>query len=180
MAFCMFWVGHLRTVGLALSALEGQGILNESSAVIRLGTWKMYTPDIEADISTHPLVSEAIVLGVPDPVYGEQVAVLLVLCKGHGLCHDRDSIPELRLPNLRSWLTLEKKVPPFRQPSMLRVVTSRDEVPTTETMKPIKAKIREIYFSQEQLANGEVERCEPIFPQPGAPANAFDYDGRQQ
>lgn len=145
--------------------------------VIRAGTWKIYTTTLEAEIEAHPLISQAIALGIPDPICGEQVAVL-VLPRGHDLCREK-SISELSLANIRRWLTTEKKMAPFKQPSMLRIVKSRDEIPVTGTMKPIKAKIREVLFSKEHLDNGTVECCKPDFSDLGVPAHPWEYEGLQ-
>ena len=49
------------------------------SAVIKSGGYKISALDVEAEVSSHPQVSEAIVVGVDDEEFGQRIAAAVVL-----------------------------------------------------------------------------------------------------
>jgi malonyl-CoA/methylmalonyl-CoA synthetase len=53
--------------------------------IIKTGGYKVSALEIEEVLLTHPDISEAAVVGVPDPVWGERVVAALVLRQGAGL-----------------------------------------------------------------------------------------------
>ena len=52
---------------------------NTSLAVLKSGGYKLSALDVEQEILRHPKVSETIVVGVDDEVYGQRVAAAVVL-----------------------------------------------------------------------------------------------------
>lgn len=75
---------------------------------------------------------------------------------------------------------MECSLEAFKLPTLLKVVSSFDEIPVTEAGKPIKDKIREFYFSEATVESGEVEvwTSEPRESVVGA--RPFDWDGLQR
>ncbi len=57
--------------------------------IIKSGGYKISALDIEGHLLTHGDVREAVVLGVPDPVYGQRVAAILTLRDGAQLTPDK-------------------------------------------------------------------------------------------
>jgi acyl-CoA synthetase (AMP-forming)/AMP-acid ligase II len=52
-------------------------LLGRGSFCINTGGEKVYPEEVEAVVKTHPLVADAVVVGVPDARWGEQVAVIV-------------------------------------------------------------------------------------------------------
>jgi fatty-acyl-CoA synthase len=63
--------------------LIGRGI-----ATINTGGEKVYPAEVEEAIRRHPDVDDCLVLGVPDPRFGQSVAALVVCAGGHSLGAD--------------------------------------------------------------------------------------------
>jgi malonyl-CoA/methylmalonyl-CoA synthetase len=72
-----------------LAQRDGEGryrILGRLSVdLIKTGGFKVAAPEIEATLLEHPAIAECAVLGVPDVLWGQQVAVALVLRPGQAL-----------------------------------------------------------------------------------------------
>lgn len=80
--------GWLRTGDIA--SVDGEGrlrILDRASYVINVGGFKVYPGEVEAVLTEHHLVAEAMAIGMPDAVRGQVVAGLVTLkpgCSGAG------------------------------------------------------------------------------------------------
>jgi acyl-CoA synthetase (AMP-forming)/AMP-acid ligase II len=53
-------------------------VLGRGSVCINTGGEKVFPEEVEATLKTHPGVFDAVVVGVPDPRFGEHVAALVV------------------------------------------------------------------------------------------------------
>jgi fatty-acyl-CoA synthase len=51
-------------------------LLGRGALCINTGGEKVYPEEVEAAVKSHPLVDDAVVVGVPDPRWGERVAVV--------------------------------------------------------------------------------------------------------
>jgi acyl-CoA synthetase (AMP-forming)/AMP-acid ligase II len=72
--------------------LEADGtvtLLGRSERVINSGGEKVYPAEVEAAVRSHPLVWDAVVVGVPDPRFGEVVAAVVRLRGGATLSLER-------------------------------------------------------------------------------------------
>ncbi len=70
-----------------LATLETDGrlrLLGRGSSVINTGGEKVFTDEVEHVLRTHPAVRDAVVLGVPDPRWGNAVAAVVSLERGTG------------------------------------------------------------------------------------------------
>jgi acyl-CoA synthetase (AMP-forming)/AMP-acid ligase II len=64
-----------------LATIEADGaitIFGRGSQVVNTGGEKVFPEEVEATLKTHPGVFDAVVVGVPDPRFGEHVAALVV------------------------------------------------------------------------------------------------------
>ncbi|KFX95068.1 hypothetical protein O988_05987 [Pseudogymnoascus sp. VKM F-3808] len=114
--------------------------------------------EIEVALSQHPLVNQAIVFSKVDPKLGEQV-VALILPKAQRQASQRDDPPNLALDlsSLHQWLVSNTGLEKYKFPTMLRVVDAEQELPVTDSGKPMKAKMRDIFFNDTSIACGDVE-----------------------
>ncbi|WP_324274206.1 AMP-binding enzyme [Blastococcus brunescens] len=67
------------------AALEADGtlrFLGRGSGVINTGGEKVFAEEVEQALVDHPAVTEAVVVGVPDPRWGNQVTALVVQSDG--------------------------------------------------------------------------------------------------
>ncbi len=60
-------------------------LLGRGSACINTGGEKVYPEEVEAELRKHASVFDCVVVGVPDPRFGEQVVALLQVVDGHYL-----------------------------------------------------------------------------------------------
>jgi len=70
-----------------LATLDADGrlrLLGRGSSVVNTGGEKVFTDEVELVLRTHPAVRDAIVLGVPDPRWGNVVAAVVSLERGAG------------------------------------------------------------------------------------------------
>lgn len=58
-------------------------LLGRGSQVINTGGEKVFPEEVEEALKTHPAVRDAIVVGVPDPRFGERICALAELREGH-------------------------------------------------------------------------------------------------
>jgi 3-oxocholest-4-en-26-oate---CoA ligase len=68
-----------------LATVEADGtitVFGRGSQVVNTGGEKVFPEEVEATLKTHPGVFDAVVVGVPDPRFGEHVAALVVWREG--------------------------------------------------------------------------------------------------
>ncbi|KAE8387262.1 hypothetical protein BDV23DRAFT_186522 [Aspergillus alliaceus] len=103
-----------------------------SQDVIRFLGWKIYGPEIEDALCEHPHVSRALVVGVAEPGVNQRLAALLV---------ERLGSPRFCLLDLRRWLAIERGIPAFKLPTLLRTIPEGHPLPVTDSGKPMKSRI---------------------------------------
>ncbi len=57
-------------------------IVDRKKDMVLSGGYNIYSKEVEQALGAHPDISEAAVIGVPDPVYGESVAAFVILREG--------------------------------------------------------------------------------------------------
>ncbi|MCC5578128.1 long-chain fatty acid--CoA ligase [Microtetraspora sp. AC03309] len=74
-----------------LARRDGEGflyIVDRAKDMIISGGENVYSSEVENAVYEHPGVAEAAVIGLPDPVWGEKVAVVVVRREGHEVSAD--------------------------------------------------------------------------------------------
>jgi acyl-CoA synthetase (AMP-forming)/AMP-acid ligase II len=96
--------------------------------MIITGGENVYSREVEEVVYTHPAVSEAAVIGLPDPVWGETVAAVVVLREGTSATED-EIIAVCR-----------DRLAGFKKPKRVVFV---DELPKTVSGKILKRHLRD-------------------------------------
>ena len=140
--------------------------------MIRFAVWHVPAYEVEDALSTHPEVSRAIVLGIPSEREDQRVGALLVAKEGSSV--------NVTLPKLRRWLAVEKQMPAYMLPTGLRTLDmdQAHQIPVTVSGKPIKSKVRDVFFSQEAFTVRAVQVCDPL-DDPDIVSRPFDWAGKQ-
>ncbi|XP_060518865.1 malonate--CoA ligase ACSF3, mitochondrial-like [Cylas formicarius] len=99
--------------------------------IIKSGGYKLSALQIETKLLAHPKLKECAVIGVPDDVYGEKVAAVVVLADGE----------DLNVDELRNWAL--QSIPRYSLPSVLKVV---QEIPKNAMGKVNKKDLRTRLF----------------------------------
>jgi len=121
--------GWLYTRDLAVVNPEGYvTIVDRKDDVINTGGENVYSIEIEDILYSHPLILEAAVIGLPDPVWGERVTAVVVPQEGKKLSED-DVIKFCK-----------QKLGHFKAP---KKVIFTDQLPKTGSTKICKFKLRE-------------------------------------
>ena len=103
--------GWFRTGDIAVRENGQYRIMGrESVDIIKSGGYKLSALEIEAALLDHPAIDQCAVVGVPDPTWGEAVAVAVVT---------RGSAP-LELDELRAWC--RQRLAKYKIPKLLRNV----------------------------------------------------------
>ena len=102
-------------------------IVDRSKDMINRGGYNVYPREIEEVLLTHPAVSLAAVIGVPDERFGEEVKAFVILKPGASAAPDE----------LIAWA--KEQMAAYKYPRMVEVVES---LPTTATGKILKRKLR--------------------------------------
>ncbi|MGB0718246.1 MAG: AMP-binding enzyme, partial [Alphaproteobacteria bacterium] len=113
-------------------------IIGRSKDMLIRGGENVYPAEIEEFLITHPNISQAQVFGLPDPKYGEEVAVWIILQSGAKMTEDE----------LRDWC--RGKIAHYKVP---RYVCFVEEMPMTVTGKPQKFIMREQMIKSLELVN---------------------------
>ena len=116
--------GWLRTGDLG--ALDEDGdlrIVGRLKEMIIRGGYNVYPGEVEEVLYEHPDIVEAAVIGVPDPVYGEEVAAAIVLRDGAHLDGDQ----------LRAWA--KQRLSAYKVPHLIRIVTALPKGPSGKILK---------------------------------------------
>jgi fatty-acyl-CoA synthase len=114
-----------------LATMDAEGYVNIVGRIkdmIIRGGENVYPREIEEFLYTHPAIADALVIGVPDERYGEEIMAWLRLREGESLTE----------AELRDWCA--GKIAHFKVPRYVKVV---DEFPMTVTGKVMKFKMRE-------------------------------------
>ena len=131
--------GWMHTGDLATIDDEGYcRIIGRSKDMLIRGGENVYPAEIEEFLITHPNISQAQVFGLPDPKYGEEVAVWIILQSGAKMTEDE----------LRDWC--RGKIAHYKVP---RYVCFVEEMPMTVTGKPQKFIMREQMIKSLELVN---------------------------
>lgn len=125
-----------------------QGRLRDN---VNRGGEKIGCEEVEAFVSQHPAVSDAKLVAMPDPIYGEKGCVFLVLRPGH-------DVPGL--PELVRFLT-EKRLAKFKCPERIEVV---DSFPVTRVGKVDKPALRAILADTLRREESDRPRLEGVRP----------------
>jgi acyl-CoA synthetase (AMP-forming)/AMP-acid ligase II len=79
-------------------------LLGRGSESINTGGEKVYPDEVEAVVKDHPAVWDAVIVGVPDVRWGEQVVAVIALRPGHSVtveeirAHCRTVLADYKLP----------------------------------------------------------------------------------
>lgn len=118
--------GWFRTGDLARREDGWYYIVDRSKDMIIRGGFNVYPREIEEVLITHPAVSLAAVVGVPDEQHGEEIKAFVILEKGASVT------PE----ELIAWS--KEQMAAYKYPRLVQIV---DSFPTTATGKILKRKL---------------------------------------
>lgn len=110
-------------------------IVDRKSDMIIRGGENIYPREIDELLYTHPAVAEAATFGVPDELYGEEVAACVVLREGR-----RASEDELKT-------FCRERLADFKCPKTIRIV---EALPKGPTGKVLKRELARLYASTEK------------------------------
>jgi fatty-acyl-CoA synthase len=130
-----------------LATMDDEGYLNivgRSKDMVIRGGENVYPREIEEFLYTHPDILDAQVIGVPDPRYGEELAVWVRL---------RPGAAELTADALRDFCG--GRLAHYKIPRYVRVV---DEFPMTVTGKIRKVEMRERTIAELGLQDAAAQR----------------------
>jgi len=120
--------GWLHTGDMAYRDEDGYlFIVDRKKEMVIRGGENIYPKELEGILFTHPKILEAAVVGVPDPIYGEEVLACVVLRPGEML--DEEELRDWCRGNMASY-----KVP--------RYVDFRDSLPKNIIGKVLKKELR--------------------------------------
>jgi len=114
-----------------LGVLDEEGyitLVDRKKDMIITGGENVYSKEIEDVLAEHPMISDAVVIGVPHPDWGETVMVVAVLKPGQ----------QLTLDELRKFL--KTRLADYKIPRLLEIV---DALPVSASGKLMKYKLRE-------------------------------------
>ena len=109
-------------------------VVGRRKHVIRSGSESIYPEEVERVLLAHPKVEEAVVIGVPDPKWGEVPKALVVLRRGEKLT--KEELAEF----------CEGKIARYKIPKYLQVL---DEIPKSPLGKVSRAALAELYGKPE-------------------------------
>ena len=104
-------------------------ITDRKKDLIIRGGENVYPKEIENILHMHPAVLEAGVIGVPDPVYGEEVKAFVVL-KTPGACSEEDLL-----------IFCKEKLPTYKRPKTIRLLKS---LPKSAVGKTLRRELRKL------------------------------------
>ena len=107
-------------------------IVDRKSDMIIRGGENIYPREIDEVLYQHPAVASAATIGVPDPLYGEEVAAFIVLKDGL-------TVPEVELMNY-----CRDRLADYKCPKTVRFVA---EIPKGPTGKLLKRELSRLYSS---------------------------------
>jgi len=134
--------GWFHTGDTALYSDGRYRILGRTSVdIIKSGGCKISALDVEAYLLSHPDIAEAVVVGLPDPTWGERVAAVIRvnLSRSH----------PLTLTEVRDWG--RNKMPPYSLPKQMKIVSA---IPKSAIGKVNKKEIVQEMFPESRDASG--------------------------
>ncbi|GGM03945.1 o-succinylbenzoate--CoA ligase [Nakamurella endophytica] len=126
--------GHRRFRTADLGRIGPDGVLEvlgRTDDVVVSGGVNVHPQAVEAVLAALPGVAEVVVVGVPDPEWGQRVAAAVVPATGH---------PDPELPELRT--AVRTRLGPAAAPSLLRVLA---RVPVLPSGKPDRRAIAGLF-----------------------------------
>lgn len=123
--------------------LDAEGYLylvDRLNDMIVTGGENVYSIEVEQAITTHPAVDQVAVIGIPHPVWGEQVHAIVVLHPGLAATEE-----ELRE---HARLTLSG----YKLPKSIEFRT--EPIPLSGALKPLKRELRKPFWPDEVVATG--------------------------
>jgi long-chain acyl-CoA synthetase len=115
--------------------------------MIVTGGENVYSIEVENALSTHPAVEQVVVIGIPHPVWGEQVHAVVVLRSGTTAtveelqAHARVSIASYKVPK-----SIEFRTEPL---------------PLSGALKPLKRELRRAYWPDPEPTSQPVAAADP-------------------
>lgn len=107
--------------------------------IIKTGAYKVSALEIETHLLEHPKIADVCVVGIPDPVWGQKIAALIV-------CKDNvDDAEALTLPKLRLWC--EERIASYQIPSTIKIL---DEIPRNAMGKVNKKEVARDFFNEKK------------------------------
>ena len=123
--------GWFRTGDMAVLENGYYRIMGRLSVdIIKSGGYKLSALEIEDTLRTHPAIRECAVVGMPDDVWGEAVAVAIVLGEGE----------HVDLPALKEWATERMSV--YKIPKSLLLL---DDLPRNAMGKVTKPAVQKLF-----------------------------------
>lgn len=104
----------------------------ENVDIIKTGAYKVSALEIETHLMEHPLIGDVCVVGVPDPVWGQKIAALIV---------GKDASSPVTLETLTTWC--EERIASYQIPTIVKCV---DELPRNAMGKLNKKEIVRDFF----------------------------------
>ncbi|KAL5342081.1 hypothetical protein BJX70DRAFT_395055 [Aspergillus crustosus] len=144
-----------------------------SQDVVRSMGFKINTASIEDPLRTYPGISQSFVLGVADPIAGQRVAALIL---SKPTPQAESTTENLQLADLRLWPAVEKQVPTYKLPTLLKVIRQDEFRGTTDSGKLSKKKIEGMYL-QDWEENG-VQVWDLTVQEEFPGDRAWDWEGR--
>ena len=131
--------GWFKTGDLAVRDAEGRTIFKgRLREVLRISHFMVAPAEIEAFVMTHPKISQAFVIGVPDPKLNE-AAVAYVIPKPGEFVSEADVIAHCK-----------GKIASYKIPRHVRIVDDVPRTPGPHGDKVQKAKLRELFLAEHQ------------------------------
>ena len=127
-------------------------IVDRVKDMIAVGGMKVFPAEVERVLLDHPFVKQAAVIGVPDPVFGEQVVAYLTLDESQTTSHAIEKVSQHAKTNLGNF-----KIP--------RQFIPIDELPRNPSGKILKTKLREQFKEHSGNAHQIVDASNDI-PEP--------------
>ncbi|KAL4804740.1 hypothetical protein BDV18DRAFT_161829 [Aspergillus unguis] len=173
--------GFYKTGDLGRITADGEVLVfgRASQDVIRTNCYKLNSSDVEDPLRSYPGISQPFVLGVDDASLGQRVAALLLqrTTPGSKPTAEAAALSNLSLADLRRWLAVEKGIPAFKLPALLRVLPQDEFRGTTDNGKPSKRVIARMYFDEGAVERGEVQVWDFKIKEDFT-GRAWDWDGR--
>jgi len=136
-------------------------VLGRADETIKVAAHRIGAGEVESAITSHPSVAEAAVVGVPDPVKGEEVYAFVVLKQGYSpseslvkdiQAHVRNVMGPIVTPQIRFVKSLPKTRSGKVMRRVIKAVVSGSQVGDISTIED-EASMEEIKKAAEELKN---------------------------